>query len=428
MRRRAKSGSDPDFHQHFDRLETRPPKAREKALMAALPGHIAHAKRRAAGFARILKDVDPAKIKSREALARLPVTRKSDLASLQKELPPLGGLNATPVEKLAKLFVSPGPIYDAEGRGRDWWRTARGLFAGGFRAGDRVANTFAYHFTPAGSMLDSGAAALGCTVIPTGTGQTEMQVAAIRGLGINGFLGTPSFLKLIMEKADELKADLSCLTKAQVGAEYLPPGLRQAMKERGIRVTQMYASADLGLIAYESLMPDGSVNEGMILEEALILEIVRPGTGDPLPAGEVGEVVITTFNRDYPLIRFATGDLSAVLSDASPCGRTNVRIKGWMGRADQSTKVRAMFVTPAQVSEVVRRHPELIRARLVVEGEGGNDRMTLKCEAQDRPAGLTEAIVASIRDVTKLRGEVELVPPGSLPNDGKVIEDKRKYT
>jgi phenylacetate-CoA ligase len=411
----------------FDRLETRSPKAREAALMAALPKHIAHAKRRAPGFARILKDVDAAKINSRKALAGLPITRKSDLASLQKELPPLGGLNATPVEKLAKLFVSPGPIYEPEGRGADWWRTARGLFAGGFRAGDRVANTFAYHFTPAGSMLESGAAALGCTVVPTGVGQTEMQVAAIRGLGVDGFLGTPSFLKLIVEKADEMKADLSCLKKAQVGAEYLPPALRSAMKERGIRVTQMYASADLGLIAYESLMPDGAVNEGMILEEARILEIVRPGTGDPVPAGEVGEVLITTFNRDYPLIRFATGDLSAVLPGGSPCGRTNVRIKGWMGRADQSTKVRAMFVTPAQVSDVTRRHPEVLRARLVVEGEAGNDRMTLKCEARDRPAGLAEAIVASIRDVTKLRGEVELVPPGSLPNDGKVIEDRRKY-
>jgi phenylacetate-coenzyme A ligase PaaK-like adenylate-forming protein len=412
---------------YFDRLETRSPRAREAALMAALPRHIAHAKRHAPGFARILKDVRPEKINSREALARLPVTRKSDLASLQKELPPLGGLNATPVEKLAKLFVSPGPIYEPEGRGADWWRTARGLFAGGFRAGDRVANTFAYHFTPAGSMLESGAAALGCAVVPTGVGQTEMQVAAIRGLAIGGFLGTPSFLKLIVEKADEMKADLSCLKRAQVGAEYLPPALRSAMKERGIRVTQMYASADLGLIAYESLMPDGAVNEGMILEEARILEIVRPGTGDPVPAGEVGEVVITTFNRDYPLIRFATGDLSAVLPGASPCGRTNVRIKGWMGRADQSTKVRAMFVTPAQVSDVTRRHPEVLRARLVVEGEAGNDRMTLKCEARDRPAGLAEAIVASIRDVTKLRGEVELVPPGSLPNDGKVIEDQRKY-
>ncbi|HVJ12047.1 MAG TPA: AMP-binding protein, partial [Burkholderiales bacterium] len=348
--------------------------------MAELPRLIAHAKKRAPGFARILAEADPKKIKSRKALAMLPVTRKSDLATLQKEIPPLGGLNATPVEKLGKLFISPGPIYDPEGRGRDWWRTARGLFAGGFRAGDRVLNTFAYHFTPAGSMLESGAAALGCTVIPGGTGQTEMQVAAIRDLQINAFVGTPSFLKLIVEKADELKVDISSLNKAHVGAEYLPPALRRSLGERGIRVSQTYASADLGLMAYESLMPDGSVNPGMILDERLILEIVRPGTGDPVAPGEVGEVVITSFNKDYPLIRFATGDLSAVLPGTSPRGRTNVRIKGWMGRADQSTKVRAMFVTPRQVADIVRRHPEIARARLVVEGEVGNDRMTLKCE------------------------------------------------
>jgi phenylacetate-coenzyme A ligase PaaK-like adenylate-forming protein len=411
----------------FDKLETRPAQKREAALMAELPKLVAHAKRRAPGFSRILKDVDAAKVKTRKALAALPVTRKSDLATLQKEIPPLGGLNAAPLEKLGKLFISPGPIYDAEGRGKDWWRTARGLFAGGFRAGDRVINTFAYHFTPAGSMLESGAAALGCTVVPTGTGQTEMQVAAIHDLGINAFVGTPSFLKLIVEKADELKTDISSLAKAHVGAEYLPPLLRKKLGERGIRVSQTYASADLGLIAYESVMPDGTVNEGMILDERLILEIVRPGTGDPVAPGEVGEVVVTSFNKDYPLIRFATGDLSAVLPGTSPCGRTNVRIKGWMGRADQSTKVRAMFVTPRQISDIVRRHPEIARARLVVEGEAGNDRMTLKCEVRERPAGLDEAIVASIRDVTKLRGEVEVVAPGSLPNDGKVIEDLRKY-
>ncbi|HZQ74318.1 MAG TPA: AMP-binding protein [Burkholderiales bacterium] len=396
--------------------------------MAALPAHIAHAKRRAPGFGAILKDVDPRQVKSRAALARLPVTRKSDLLQLQEERPPLGGLNATPVEKLAKLFVSPGPIHDPEGAGRDWWRIARALFAGGFRAGDRLINTFAYHFTPAGSMLESGALALGCTVVPTGVGQTEMQVAAIRALGIGGFVGTPSFLKLIVEKADELKADIACLRKAMVAAEYLPPALRKALGERGIRVAQCYASADLGLIAYESLMPDGTVNPGMILDEGLVLEIVRPGTGDPVPEGDVGEVVITTFNRDYPLIRFATGDLSAVLPGASACGRTNVRIKGWMGRADQSTKVRAMFVTPAQVNDVVRRHPEVLRARLVVQGEAGEDRMTLKCEVRNAPEGLAAALVASIRDVTKLRGEVELVAPASLPNDGKVIEDLRKYS
>jgi len=254
-----------------------------------------------------------------------------------------------------------------------------------------------------------------------------MQVAAIRDLRVSGYVGTPSFLKLIVDKADELQSDISSLKKAQVGAEYLPPAVRKAMQARGILVTQMYGSADLGVIAYESVMPDGEVNEGMILEEALILEIVRPGTGDPLPDGEVGEVVITSFNRDYPLIRFGTGDLSAVLAGTSPCGRTNVRIKGWMGRADQSTKVRAMFVTPGQVAEVLRRHREVRRARLVVEGEDGNDRMTLRCEVSDRPGGLSEALVASVREVTKLRAEVELVPPGSLPNDGKVIEDKRKY-
>jgi phenylacetate-CoA ligase len=412
----------------YDKLETRAAKTREAALMAALPKLVAHAKRRAPGFATTLADVNPAKIKTRKDLAALPVTRKSDLVTLQKTLPPLGGLNATPVEKLGKLFISPGPIYDAEGRGKDWWRTARGLFAGGFRAGDRVINTFAYHFTPAGSMLESGAAALGCTVVPTGTGQTEMQVAAIRDLRINAFVGTPSFLKLIVEKADEIKVDISCLEKAQVGAEFLPPALRKSLHERGIRVSQCYASADLGLIAYESLKPDGTPNDGMILDEGLLLEIVRPGTGDPVAPGEVGEVVITSFNKDYPLIRFATGDLSAVLPGASPCGRTNVRIKGWMGRADQSTKVRAMFVTPRQVNEIVRRHPEIVRARLVVEGEVGNDRMTLKCEVRNRPAGVAEAIVASIRDVTKLRGEVELVAPGCLPNDGKVIEDLRKYS
>jgi phenylacetate-CoA ligase len=413
--------------EYFDRLEARPAKKREAALMAELPKLIAHAKRRAPGFARILAGVNPSAVKSRAALAGLPVTRKSDLPALQKEMPPLGGLNATPVEKLAKLFVSPGPVYDPEGRGKDWWRTARGLFAGGFRASDRVLNTFAYHFTPAGSMLESGAAALGCTVIPGGVGQTEMQVAAIRDLRANAFVGTPSFLKLIVEKADELKADISCLKKAHVGAEYLPPALRKNLAERGIRVSQTYASADLGLMAYESLMPDGTVNEGMILDERLILEIVRPGSGDPVAVGEVGEVVITTFNRDYPLIRFATGDLSAVLPGTSPCGRTNVRIKGWMGRADQSTKVRAMFVTPRQINDVVRRHPEVVRARLMVEGESGNDRMTLRCEVRETPSRLKEAIVASIRDVTKLRGEVELVAPGSLPNDGKVIEDLRKY-
>jgi phenylacetate-coenzyme A ligase PaaK-like adenylate-forming protein len=412
----------------FDLLEIRPPAAREKSLLSALPKLVAHAQKNAPGWARILKGVKPASVNSRKALARLPITRKSELGDLQKAMPPLGGLNATPVDKLGRLFISPGPVYDPEGRGENWWRSARGLFAGGFRPGERVLNSFAYHFTPAGSMLESGALALGCTVIPAGTGQTEMQVAAINGLGVTAYTGTPSFLKLIVEKAHELRIDISCLKRAQVGAEYLPPALRTAMRERGITLTQMYGTADLGLIAYESLGKDGLPTEGMILEEALILEIVRPGTGDPVPAGEVGEVLITSFNQDYPLIRFATGDLSAVLSGKSPCGRTNVRIKGWMGRADQSTKVRAMFVTPKQVDEIAKRHAEIMRARLVVSGEPGADQMTLKCEVSGKSPNLSEAIVATIRDVTKLRGEVELVEPGSLPNDGKVIEDQRKYS
>ena len=412
----------------YDALEARAPEAREAALLAALPGLLANAKQKAPGWARILKDVDPAAVTTRAALARLPVTRKSELADLQKALPPLGGLNATPVDQLAKLFVSPGPVYDPEGRGNDWWRTARSLFAAGFRPGDLVLNGFSYHFTPAASMVEAGARAIGCSVVPGGTGQTEMQVAAIRDLRVTGFGGTPSFLKLIVDKAAEMQADIASLTKALVGAEYLPPALRAAMAARGIRVLQLYATADLGLLAYESAMPDGKVNEGMILGEGLILEIVRPGTGDLVLAGEVGEVVVTSFNADYPLIRFGTGDLSAVLPGTSPCGRTNVRIKGWMGRADQTTKVRAMFVTPKQVNEVLRRHKEVLKARLVVAGETGNDLMILKCEVQERPAGLAEAIVASIRDVTKLRGEIELVAPGTLPNDGKVIDDTRKYT
>ena len=413
--------------EYFDSLETRDPEERERALLAALPAQIAHAKKNAPGFARILAAVDPQGVGTRAALAALPVTRKSDLGELQKGEPPLGGLNATPLDKLAKIFVSPGPVYEPEGTGSDWWRTGRALFAAGFRRGDLLINTFAYHFTPAGSMMESGARALGCTAVPTGIGQTEMQVSTIADLRISGFVGTPSFLKLIVEKADELKADIGCLKNAMVGGEYLPPPLRKALGERGIRVMQSYATADLGLLAYESALTDGTVTEGMILDEGLLLEIVRPGTGDPVAPGEVGEVVITSFNQDYPLVRFGTGDLSAVLAGASPCGRTNVRIKGWMGRADQTTKVRGMFVTPKQVSEILRRHPEIAKARLVVAGTTGNDTMTLRCEFGGEDAALKQALVASIRDVTKLRGEIEFVAPGSLANDGKVIDDARKY-
>jgi len=408
--------------EYYDSLETRFPEERERALLAALPGQIAHAKRNAPGWARILAGVDAPAVTSREALAKLPVTRKSDLVALQKAERPFGGLNALPVSKLGKIFVSPGPIYDPEGRSRDWWRTARALFAAGFRSGDLAVNTFSHHFTPAGSMLESGALALGCSVVPSGVGQTEMQVAALAELRANAYIGTPSFLKLIVEKADELKRDITSLKKAAVGAEYLPPALRAAMGERGIRVIQSYASADLGLIAYES-----EAIEGMILDEALILEILRPGTVDPVPEGEVGEVVITSFNADYPLIRFGTGDLSAVLPGASPCGRTNTRIRGWMGRADQTTKVKGMFVHPSQVAEVVKRHREIAKARLVVDNPGGADRMTLHCEVVVESDALKAAIEASLRDITQLRGEVAFGKPGELPNDGKVIEDAKKY-
>lgn len=414
----------PDF---YDALEARDPESRERQLLAALPGQIAHAKQNAPGFARILDDVDPRAVTSRAALAKLPVTRKSELRALQAERAPLGGLNATSREGLAKIFVSPGPVYEPEGHGRDWWRTGRALYAAGFRPGDLALNTFAYHFTPAGSMLESGALACGCTVVPAGVGQTEMQVSTIAALRINAYVGTPSFLKLIVEKAGELNADISCLKKAMVGAEYLAPALRAAMRERGLSVMQCYATADLGLLAYESCSADGEVCEGMLADEGILLEIVQPGSGDPVPDGEVGEVVVTTFNPDYPLIRFATGDLSAVLPGRSPCGRTNLRIRGWLGRADQTTKVKGMFVHPSQVVEVVKRHPAIGRARLIVDRSEGEDRMTLHCEVEAAPPNLAEAIVATIRELTKLRGEVRWRKPGELPKDGQVIEDARKY-
>jgi len=409
--------------EHYDSLETRDPGEREKSLMAALPGQIAHAKLNAPGWSRILADVDPQGVRDRALLARLPVTRKSDLPSLQKAARPFGGLNAIPTARMGRIFVSPGPIYDPGGTGPDWWRTSRALFAAGFRAGDVALNTFAYHFTPAGAMLESGAVALGCAVVAAGTGQTETQVSTIADLRANAYIGTPSFLKLVVEKADELGADITCLAKAAVGAEFLPPALRGAMKDRGIRVLQSYASADLGMIAYES-----EAQDGMILDEGLLLEIVRVGTGEPVEPGEVGEVVVTNFNRDYPLIRFGTGDLSAVLPGASPCGRTNTRIRGWLGRADQATKVKGMFVHPAQIAEISKRHAEILKARLVVDNPGGSDRMTLRCEVRGEPApGLAEAIADTVRSVTKLRSEVTLLRSGELPSDGKVIEDAKKY-
>jgi phenylacetate-CoA ligase len=320
--------------------------------------------------------------------------------------------------------VSPGPIYDPEGTARDYWRTARTLFAAGFRAGDVVHNTFSYHLTPAGSMFETGLHALGCAVIPGGVGQTEMQIATIAAIKPNGYVGTPSFLKLILEKADELKQDVSSMRKAMVSGEAFLPLVRKMLADRGIEAYQAYGTADLGMIAYES-----SGREGLIVDEGVIVEIVRPGTGDPVADGEVGEVVVTSFNRDYPLVRFATGDLSAVLPGESPCGRTNMRIKGWMGRADQTTKVRGMFVHPHQIAEVVKRHPDIVKARLTVSHVNVEDAMSLSVELRaNSPDALKDAIAQSVRDVTKLRAEVSIAAIGSLPNDGKVIDDVRKFT
>ncbi len=412
----------------YDALESRDPSAREKDLLSALPALIARA-RQASGWAAILKDVNPQDINSRAALAQLPVTRKSALKDMQKAALPFGGLTVTPVDKLSRIFMSPGPIFDPEGRGDDWWRYARPLHALGVRGGDLIQNCFAYHFTPAGLMVEGGAAKLGCPVIPAGIGQTEMQVQAMTLLRPKAYVGTPSFLKIIIEKAQEMGEDIRSVRYALVGAEALPPSLRSWLNDHGVpHVLQTYGSADIGNIAYETLSGD-QVNPGMVLDETLLLEIVRPGTGEPVSDGEVGEVVITSFNPDYPLIRFATGDLSAVLTGQSPCGRTNTRIKGWMGRADQTTKVRAMFVHPSQVADIVRRHPVILKARLVITGEMGNDEMTLHCEVADTTAASShaETIVASIRDMTKLRGEVHFVAQGSLPNDGKVIDDARSY-
>lgn len=414
-----------DFH---DALEARDPLTREKELLDALPALIKRAQQ-APGWGSILSGMNASDIDSRDALAQLPVTRKSDLKALQQASLPFGGLTTTPVAGLSHVFMSPGPIFDPEGRGTDWWRFARPLHALGVKRGDLIQNCFAYHFTPAGLMVESGAIKLGCPVIPAGTGQTEMQVQAMSLLRPRVYTGTPSFLKIIIEKAREMGEDISSVQYALVSAEALPPSLRQWLNDNGVpHVLQTYGSADIGNIAFETIT-DGKVHPGMVLDETLLLEIVRPGTGDPVAPGEVGEIVITSFNPDYPLIRFATGDLSAVLPDASPCGRTNTRIKGWMGRADQTTKVRAMFVHPSQVADIARRHPVILKARLIITGEMGDDQMTLACEVADPAAlaGETAAISTTIRDITKLRGDVRLVAAGTLPNDGKVIEDARSY-
>ena len=413
------------MNEHYDALETRSADERERALMSALPKQVAHAQARTAAFAQRLQGVAANEVDSRAALARLPVTRKHDLMERQhaeRASDVFGGFSSIGWSEMKRVFQSPGRLYEPEGASRDYWRAARALYAAGFRAGDLVHNCFSYHFTPAGSMMETGAHALGCTVFPGGTGQTELQVQAIADLQPAGYIGTPSFLKLIVGKAAELGVALPSLSKAMLSAEAFPTSLRDWLQERGITGYQCYATADLGLIAYET-----RARQGLVLDEGVIVEIVRPGTGDPVPEGEVGELVVTTLNPDYPLIRFGTGDLSAVLPGPCPTGRTNARIKGWMGRADQTAKVRGMFVHPSQVAEVVRRFPELGKARLVISGEMANDRMSLKVEVASAPEQLSARLADAIRDVTKLRGEVELCPPGSLPNDGKVIDDTRRF-
>jgi phenylacetate-CoA ligase len=407
----------------FDALEARDPAQREEALMQALPGLVANAQANAPGWAKQLAGVNASDVNSRAALAKLPVLRKGDLKDLQQANAPWGEL-VSKKARLGHLFMSPGPIFDPEGTSDDWWRAGRAMWAAGLRPGHVVQNCFGYHLTPGAWMIEAGARKIGCSVIPAGIGQTEQQIEVIRALKPHAYVGTPSFLRIIIEKAQELNIDISNLKNALMAAEALPPSLREWFKAQGLeRVLQWYGTADLGLVAYET-----PAMQGMTLDEAMILEIVRPGTGDPVPEGEVGEIVITSLNTDYPMIRFGTGDLSAVLPGISPCGRTNTRIKGWMGRADQTTKVRGMFVHPGQVDQIAKRFPELVKARLVVSGEMANDQMALQCELSGPPApDLAERVADAIRDVTKLRGEVVFVAPSSLANDGKVIEDARKY-
>ncbi|MFT4242398.1 MAG: AMP-binding protein [Acidovorax sp.] len=410
----------------YDALETRSPAEREAALLAALPAQVAHAQAASPAFASILAGVDAAAVTSRAALAQLPVTRKYELLErqqAQRASTPFGGFSAVGFgPAMPRVFASPGPLYEPEGTRRDYWRMARAIYAAGFRPGELIHNCFSYHFVPAGSMMESGAHALGCTVFPGGTGQTEQQVQAMAELKPAGYIGTPSFLKIIVEKAAEMGVALPSVTKALLSAEAFPPSLRDWFAERGITGYQCYGTADLGLIAYET-----SAREGLVLDEGVIVEIVRPGTGDPVHEGEVGELVVTTLNPDYPLIRFGTGDLSAVLPGPCPTGRTNTRIKGWMGRADQTTKVRGMFVHPGQVAAVAKRFPQVLRARLVVSGEMANDQMVLKVETTETAEGLARQLADAVREVTKLRADVEMVAPGTLPNDGKVIEDARSY-
>jgi phenylacetate-CoA ligase len=403
----------------YESLETRTQAVRDREQGAKLSHIVGHAMT-APGWTKHLAGVDAKSVTSRAALAKLPVLRKSDLAALQKAAPPFGGFNVTPPGKVKRLLMSPGPIFEPEGGNDDIWGTARAVYAAGFRSGDIVLNCFAYHLTPGAFIMEAGAFAVGCSVIPAGPGNTEQQLAAIAHLKPAGYMGTPDFLKILLDAGKSSGIDVSSLKKGFVSGAALPPSLRDELSSRGVPVTQCYATADVGCIAYES-----AAREGLIVNENIIVEIVRPGTGDPLPDGEVGEVVVTSFNPDYPMIRLATGDLSAVLAGASPCGRTNMRIKGWMGRADQTAKIKGMFVHPSQIAELGRRHPELARLRLVVGRSGEQDTMTLHAECASPLPGLETKIAETLKSLTKLNGTVTLAAPGSLPNDGKVIADER---
>jgi phenylacetate-CoA ligase len=406
----------------YDSLETRSADERSQAQLEAIREQIRHVQNNTEAYSESLKGINADDITDATSFSTLPLTRKSELIELQQAQRPFGGYTTSNASFHSHVFASPGPIYEPGFAVADFWRFARSLYASGFRSGDLVHNCFSYHFTPAGQMFDSAALALGCSVIPAGVGQTELQVQTITDLSPNGYVGTPSFLKIILEQADELGSDVSSITKAMMSGEALPPPLRDGFFERGIRVQQCYGTADLGLIAYES-----SAQEGLIIDEGVYLEIVRPGTGELVADGEVGEVVVTNLGQEYPLIRFATGDLSAYLPGISPCGRTNQRIRGWMGRADQTAKVRGMFIHPEQVDKVVKRHPEISKARLVVDWVEQADQVTLQCESETTDATLSDVIAESIRSICKLRGEVEIVAPDTLPNDGKIIDDIRQY-
>src|SRR3984893_184364 len=404
---------------HYDQLETREPAARERDLLARLPMLVAEAMK-APAWAAHLAGVDAKSVTSRAALAKLPVLRKSELPGMQKKTPPFAGFLSRPISDFGRLFTSPGPIYEPEAAVADPWRSARSLFAAGFRAGDIVLNTFSYHLVPGGFILDSGARTLGCVVIPAGPGNSEQQLDLIEHLKPVAYMGTPDFLKILLDAAKAAGRDASSIKKALVSGAAFPPSLQAEIKARGVEAYQSYATADLGVIAYET-----AARDGMIVNEDVLVEIVRPGTGDPVPEGDVGEVVVTSFNPHHPWIRLVLGDLTAALSGRSPCGRSNMRIKGWMGRADQTTKVKGMFVRPEQIAEIAKRHPELKRLRLVVTREGEQDAMTLRAETAKADASLAGEVASSLQTITKLKGKVELAAPGSLPNDGKVISDER---